>query len=390
MKTLNYMFICLLVCLSACKQDKIIGPNEDDGTIPGPVLHTVVENLPGGAKISYTLPNSSNMLYVKAEYAIREGIVREVKASYHKNFLMVEGFPDTREYDVKLYTVSRGEKSSEPVIVKINPQTPPVQEAFRSLELGETFGGISISFQNSSAADLRAVLLVPDSLGALKETSVFYTKMPAAVIAARGFESMEKRFGVYIKDRFDNRSDTLFATLTPLYEKELDKSKFKAMNLAGDYNSPNNSGRSTMDKLWDGILGSNVENMFSTLPGGPMPQRFTFDLGVEASLSRFVYYPRANGSFAYTNQPRLFEIWGTNNPASDDSWVKLRDCEMIKPSGSSLGVVTDEDRAYATAGITYEFPVGVPKVRYIRFQTNEVWSGANIAILELTFFGSDQ
>lgn len=398
MNIIRYVtFLCLVLLVQACEREFIKGPNEHDTSAPDPIRDAQVENLPGGAKITYSLPHNDNLLYVKAEYSIRSGVVREMKASYHKNFLYVEGFPGTDEYEVRLYVVNRAEVASEPVVVKINPKTPPVLEAFASLELKETFGGVSVSLENSSAADLRVYVLATDSLGQLEEKEVFYTKMKTPLVAARGFNTEERRFGVYVKDRFDNRSDTVFATLKPLFERELDKNKFKPITIGGDYTDPNNSGRSTVNKLWDGLLGSNVENMFATLPPsggrGGIPQSFSFDLGVEAQLSRFIYYPRANGSFIYSNQPRKFELWGSNNPSADgnwNSWTKLMDCEMIKPSGSPQGVVTDEDRAFAVAGVPFDFPLGIPRVRYIRFKTTEVWSGNNIAILELTFFGSDE
>jgi len=42
------------------------------------------------------------------------------------------------------------------------------------------------------------------------------------------------------------------------------------------------------------------------------------------------------------------------------------------------------------AGINFDFPEGLPPMRYIRFKTLDVWSGSNLAIYELTFFGSPQ
>lgn len=388
------LFFPLLAALLGCNEEKLIGPGVDKDSAPGPVSDVQVENLPGGARISYSLPPDENLLYVKAAYAIREGKTMEVKSSFHKNFLEVEGFPDTRPYEVKLYAVSRGEKPSEPVIVNVNPLQPPVQEAFESLELKRTFGGISVNYRNSGEADLALVVLAADSLGELRQATTYYTKMKEGIFAARGFDTLERQFGVYVRDRWDNYSDTVFVRVKPFYEKELNKDLFREVHLAGDYAQPHNQGRSRMSNLWDRDTSPTaVTALFATVPGGGFPQSFTFDMGVTASLSRLVYYPRANGSFAYTNQPRLFEIWGSNNPDSTgtwDSWTKLMDCEMIKPSGFPQGEVTEDDRAYAMAGIEYELPVGTPPVRYIRFKTLEVWSGSNISIVELTLFGNDE
>src|SRR3546814_17529019 len=89
---------------------------------PVKVSNVEVENLPGGAKISYTLPTSENILYIKAIYEIRDGVEQEVKSSYYNRSLLIEGFPDTQEYDVKLYTVSRGEVESEPMTVQVRSE----------------------------------------------------------------------------------------------------------------------------------------------------------------------------------------------------------------------------------------------------------------------------
>src|SRR3546814_8332243 len=89
---------------------------------PVKVSNVEVENLPGGAKISYTLPTSENILYIKAIYEIRDGVEQEVKSSYYNRSLLIEGFPDTQEYDVKLYTVSHGEVESEPLTVQVRSE----------------------------------------------------------------------------------------------------------------------------------------------------------------------------------------------------------------------------------------------------------------------------
>src|SRR5690606_15342415 len=121
---------------------------------PAPIRLPHVENLPGAAKISYTLPDSESLRYVKAVYEIRPGVVREAKSSLYTDNLIVDGFPASQEYVVQLYAVSRGEKESEPVTVKIHPDTPPLMEAYNSLTVDETFGGIIIQFENSGEASL--------------------------------------------------------------------------------------------------------------------------------------------------------------------------------------------------------------------------------------------
>src|SRR5688572_18843467 len=98
----------IVLFLVACSPDAT-GPLTDDNTIPGPVKNAQVKNISGGAEISYVLPESTNLLYVKAVYDLK-GVKTEVKASFYKNQLVVEGFGDVNEHEVTLYAVNRSEK----------------------------------------------------------------------------------------------------------------------------------------------------------------------------------------------------------------------------------------------------------------------------------------
>src|SRR5690606_35830153 len=77
-------------------------PAGSDKTPPGVVTNVHVENLAGKAKITYTLPDSKNLLYVKAEYTLASGEVAVAKSSFYKDTIMVEGFADTNDHEVAL------------------------------------------------------------------------------------------------------------------------------------------------------------------------------------------------------------------------------------------------------------------------------------------------
>ena len=122
----NYMryFLLLAVVIVGmiqCADDVDRGiPTLKDDAPPSPVTGVQVEAIPGGAILSYTLPKSANLLYVMAEYTIGDKLF-EKKSSFYSNNLTVEGFPDTKQYNLKLYSVSRSGTKSAPVSVKINP-----------------------------------------------------------------------------------------------------------------------------------------------------------------------------------------------------------------------------------------------------------------------------
>src|SRR5689334_16754327 len=105
--------LLLMLLIIGCKQDSI-KPISDGGAAPGPVKNAHVQNTAGGAIISFTLPDASDLLYIKAEYDLH-GTKMEARTSFYKNNLEVEGYGDTSEHSVTLYAVSRSEKVSSPV-----------------------------------------------------------------------------------------------------------------------------------------------------------------------------------------------------------------------------------------------------------------------------------
>lgn len=382
-------FLLSFALVTSCSKDKYVGPVENDSA-PAQVTQVSSRPLPGAVVISYKLPPNEALRYVKAVYEIRPGVQREVISSLYKDSLIVDGFPEVKEYQVKLYSVSFGEKISEPVTVKVTPLTSPLKEAFNSFNFDETFGGTTITFTNSGEASLAVTILTPDSVGKLKAVETYYTKSLNGKYSVRGFAAKPTVFGAVIRDRWGNVSDTLTQTLTPVFEELIPKNLFKGLVLPTDVIGGHANAAWTLDKVWDGLTGS--ASPFHTKPSSGIPQWFTIDMGRLCYLSRFKLFHRGPGtSYAYIlGDPRKYEVWGsatTPDPTGSWSgWRKLMDCESYKPSGE--GPVTSEDITYAVdQGEDFIFPEQFP-VRYLRFKVNETWGFLDyIYITELTFWG---
>ncbi len=357
----------------ACK-DTIPGPVENDGVPPGPLSQLSVTNLNGAAEISYQVPSDPDLLYVRAVYTTKQGEVRETKVSRHHSSIRVEGFGDTDAYEVELYAVDRGENASTPVQVTVHPLSPPMQLSRASLEVQPTFGGISINFDNSAKDNLAFVVLANDSLGQFVPIHTYYTRLPKGEFAVRGLASEETRFGLFVRDRWGNLSDTLYTLQTPLFEIQLDRT------LMRDYTLPTDAplGYSgSVNALFDGIL-TDSKRGYHSGDAARMPQWFTYDMGVKAKLSRLTWFMREGSNYYSLHNPRVIEIWGSNNPDPDgswDSWELLVSYEQVKPSGLPRGQLSAEDQVAAAAGETIIFPIDVPEVRYIRWKTLQNWSG---------------
>ncbi len=382
------MFLLGLLIVSCTKTDTQKPINAKAGK-PGLVSNISVTNFDGGATITYSLPAEKDGIspsYIMAEYEINKVThkKRQAKSSVYQNQITVDGFNTNGEYNVQLYSVSASEEKSEPITVKVNPGTPPFRTVLSSLELLTDFGGVATQFENPSKAKIAISIVTLNRNNEYYTAETVYTSAELGNVVARGFENKLRKFGVFVRDGFDNYSDTLWTETTPLFEKVLDKTKFREYNLPGD--NPSAYGW-VVSNLWD----NNMNAGFHSEEGIPMPIRITFDLGKVVKLSRFKIYQREDGLLYAWGNPKRWAMWGSVNPdplGSYSGWTKLRDCESVKPSKSPLGTNTPEDLTYVRAGEEFVFPLTAPEVRYIRFECLENWSNSGrLHMMELTFWG---
>jgi hypothetical protein len=395
-KALMLSGICLLLFLG-CSKDQL-KPVNDDGSVPLPVTNVKVENLSGGASITYNLPAGGKALYVLAEWE-QQGKVMTAQASYYNTSVLVEGLGDTQPRDIQLYAVGRNLKRSEPVTVQINPLTPPGLSILESLDINEDFGGLRIDFTNVNEAPVSIEVFYVNDLGVWVSKDVFYTERLSGRLFVRGFDAEERMFGFTVKDKWGNITERLTRTLTPLFEREFDKSLFSTLSptLPGDMGVYPGS---ALSNLWSGnYTGGDIESngFFRSANSVTLPAHFTFDMGVVGKLGRYVMRQRGAynppGTFIYSGGgPRRWEVWGrADRPTSGgwDGWIKLMDCEIIKPSGLPVDTRDQSDIEAAQAGHEFSFSPDLPLVRYIRINVLSNWGGVQyVNLAELSFFGN--
>lgn len=406
MKNINkWLFLLVLpvsCCFFACeKMETYNDPASSDLTKPGVVSNIKVENFNGGANITYSLPNSPNLLYVMAQYKINGVTTRETKSSYYSDTIVVDGFAKKQAYDVTLYAVSRANVKSDPVVVKVNPDTPPYLLVKPSIDAQADFGGIKITGLNPGKVNLGIILLGVDG-NTSDVIDQHYSKLETIDYSLRGYSPVAKRIGYYVVDNFGNISDTTYKTITPLFESILDRNKFFTYRLPSDgviaygWDLP---------YLWDGKTDGN-SNGWHTAPGGAMPAIATFGLGVSAKLSRFVLWERPDGSdkFAYGHgNPKVFSLWGSDvaNPRDANlplaaaegtvigDWRNLGNYNFPNPPSGALPVAhTTADNDFVKAGVSFNVPLVSPKVRYVRLSVAATWSSGTFAhAMEMAFYG---
>lgn len=388
-----------------CNEEGRLDQIDNTAPAPRPITIKKIDNIPGGAIIRYNIPDDRNLLGVKAQYERAPGEIVYSEASLYTDSLVVEGLGETKTYNVKLYSVGRNDKTSDTIQVEVNPLEPPIKTAQKNMDA--TFGGIKISFTNEARANLALVLMVEseEEDGVWTPLQTFYTKATHGNFYRRGLDSKEQKFALFVRDRWNNKSDTLIQILVPALEEEIPKINFKNMKLPGDTWQPIES-TYYLERLWDGST-SSASNIFASKATDPIPQHFTIDLGHTVSLSRFKIHHRSGREYG-DKSPRLFELWGSELPPPDgnwDNWYLLGEFEAFKPSGydedGEVGTITPDDVAYANKeGIECELIITdkiedpYRQIRYVRFKTTATYAtygtdvtNAQVYFSEITFWG---
>lgn len=382
--------ILMIVCCN--KEMGKLEPIGNSSTVPAKITDIAVANQPGKAVLTYTLPNDSNLLYVKAVYMIQSGQA-EAKASYYSNSLTLEGFGDTLEHEVKIYSVSRSEVASEPTIVKVRPLENPIWKVFRSISIATAFGGYNLTALNETKSDISILVLKKNAFNEYEvdnDKSVF-TKTDSILSKARGMDTIEYRLGFMVKDRWGNKTDTMYTIIKPLFETLFPKANFREFPLPGD--APQVTNGAALRYAWDGRLGWPGTSFTNQVPGGTGPHIVTFDMGTLGKISRVWIRPYPEGTrYYYLTTMKRFEIWGSDNPslsgALDNTWTLLGSYTVVKPSGLPYGTDNATDQTTAAAGFNWEVDLGASKVRYMRIRCLENFAGGTAqSINELAVYG---
>jgi len=391
MKYNIFMLIILGFIVFACKQEPI-GQQPIDNISPGPVSNVKVVNTAGGAILTFTLPTDEDLLYVKAVYSLKEGVMSEARSSLYKDTLKIAGFGDTLARQVKLIAVDRSRNESSEIDVTIKPLTSSVVTIGKTLDLVADFGGITGYWNNPTRAEVSVVFLKQDKNNEYTPITTFYSTMATGQGSSKGMDSIPAKFAVYVQDRWENRSEIKYFSLTPIYETKFDRLKYKEVNLPNDAGGGGGSGWSNKANMWNDQFG---DNGFSS-PGGTgvWPQSVTIDLGVLGKVSRLKIFQRLGPYVFAEGNVKNFQIWGcqTLDPSGNwNSWTKMMDCISIKPSGLPMSQNTNEDVDRATNGEDFINSPLNAKVRYIRILVTRTWAGGdNFQISELQVFGDNR
>lgn len=411
----------IFVFLSCDHKADLNDPIGKSDAQPLPVTVKNIENINGAALVEYALPKDDNINYIEAVYKINGREVK-TKASFYTSTLLLEGFPQAGDYAVSIYSVSFSEIRSEPVTITVSPATPPYQLVAENLDVTPIFGGVKAIYTNPTKAYLQIAFFWKNELGNWEEYQTLYTSLESGEFSVRDLEAVEQSFAIVCRDRWQNVSDTLTITATPLYEELADISLIQSYPLPTDltYEYPRagvkthhtigGSGDWAGDVpvMWDGNAKAPFpsapwfffQNPNTAIPYAGLPSSITIDLGRKYMLSRIVFWPRSDRStvnyaqlYNFTH-PKKFELWGSNDPSPDgayDTWTLIKSYESVRPSGNETPGnenSTEVDRLTALNGENFDIPEGTPPYRYIRYKVFSTWGNQNYwSCSELQFYG---
>ncbi|MCY4561268.1 MAG: DUF5000 domain-containing lipoprotein [Flavobacteriaceae bacterium] len=387
---LNTFGIVLMVLFLGCDEKRII--LESDKIPPPPVSNVRFTPINGGFDILYDLPSETDVLYVLAEYTNNNGEPAEQRTSTFNNRITIIGFGDISQKTIDIYTVDRSKNKSTPVSITGVPLAPVVDIVAESLKIQPSFGGVKISWLNEKEVPIVIDIFAENEDGELEDIETVYSEQLEQTVSVRDRESVPQQFKVSVSDRYGNQSSDVFPNtpdklLTPFKETYLDKSLFQQVTLDND--DTWDAWGSSFGRMYNDNYGA--EDWAHTLGNKPRPTILTIDLGTTVELNRFKLFHRGgNWGFAHAN-PKTYTLFGSLEiPGQDghlDDWIKIRECESIKPSGLPVGTLSNEDRQAILDGEEFEID-NLVKIRYVRIAVYTAWGGNNAThIVELDFWG---
>ena len=391
MNRINLFIILFLGLMMACGEEER-WQYATDNIPPGQVTNVQVENVPGGAVITYMVPNDNDLLYVKAVYRMSDGTEVEQKSSASIPRISVEGLGRAQRQTVQLICGDRSGNESAAYTVEIDPLDAPIYEILESVAITADFGGIRIDWENPLRENIVLTIYVADEYGRFNEIQNVYSRTASGRYNLRGFPVEERTFAVSVRDRWNNKTDRVSDNYIPLLEEKLDRLKFGRWNPPGIPYSQL-AGSWVFENMFDGLL---TEPGWSFPNENILPNSITINLGQMAKLNRLVVFQRGivtNNSYLFSlYNVKRFQLYASPHPNVNQdfsTWLFMGDFESVKPSGGALGVNTDEDIAYASAGESYIIQDNSHVfVQYVRIHILETWSGSPVAqFIELEFFG---
>lgn len=386
MKKINITLLALLtlVCgmFTSC--------TDDNETTLTAVTNLSYEPTMGGAIISFTAPNSNDLLYIKAAYtnSLGENVYRAT--SIYDNKIEIDGLADeNKDYPVAITAVDKWGGETSPVMINVRPGRSYINAIADNIQIQPLCGGMVISWENpmglESADDasvnntgkpVYVVLEYTDAQGNTK-TRYLTSRMKNAVAKIRGLFEGDYKVSYHIEDFSGNKTaqSELKTVMVPAeaefpkYTEEEDATqgtlrtyiwtlvpKLTTLQEAWEYKN---------SAIFNGVVDSNTKNTQdycgtdcdnssvnygSSIPWDTDQVDIVIDMHQVVSISRLKAWQRC---FKYGDQPysggnctggisddydyyqpdnlKRFKLYGSMT-LNEEDWFLIKDCDIATNS----------------------------------------------------------
>ncbi len=396
MKTNKILSILLFsfVILLGCKDD-----DSQDTTPPGSLSIENIVPTNGGGIISYSLPNDSDILFVRAEYTNSIGVDVYRVSSSHNNSIEIDGLNQNTPLQVRLFVVDENENVSQPIEVEFTPLPSFIFLVQESITITPDLGGVKLEWENIAEKTVYVHLHIVN--GADQDIRILSSNSLSESIFVRGLESVEMIFLTKVEDFDGNITDLEEkATLTPLFEEMIDKSTWTLMS---QLSVNGNAWEGETTAFWDDVVDTaetNSDNSYFIIwrdqNGGTLnwPLDIVISLNKNVRVHRFKVWQRAFWYGGPTGVPyyyqeenmRSFNLYASNNSVD---WTLLGEYDIGDPSDENGNIPQDFIDAAAN-GHDFDLEGVSEKFRYLKFSiTSNYGSDTYVHGSEITLWGLD-
>lgn len=388
------IFLISFITLLGCKDD-----DGQDSTPPGSLLVENITPTNGGGIISYSLPDDSDILFVRAEYTNSLGVDVYRVSSSHNNFIEIDGLNQNTPVQVKLFVIDENENMSQPVDIEFTPLPSFIYLVQESITITPDLGGVKLEWENVAEKTVYVHLHIVNA--GEEEIRILSSNNASESVFVRGLESVEMTFLTKVED-FDGNITELEekAILTPLFEEMIDKSTWTLMSQLS-VNGDAWEGQTTA--FWDDVVDTaetNSDNSYFIIwrdqNGGTLnwPLDIVIDLNKNVRVHRLKVWQRAFWYGGPTGIPyyyqeenmRSFDLYASNNSVD---WTLLGQFDIGDPSDENGNIPQDFIDAAAN-GHDFDLDGVSEPFRYLKFSlTSNYGSDTYVHGSEITLWGLD-
>ena len=388
------IFLISFITLLGCKDD-----DGQDSTPPGSLLVENITPTNGGGIISYSLPDDSDILFVRAEYTNSLGVDVYRVSSSHNNFIEIDGLNQNTPVQVKLFVIDENENMSQPVDIEFTPLPSFIYLVQESITITPDLGGVKLEWENVAEKTVYVHLHIVNA--GEEEIRIISSNNASESVFVRGLESVEMTFLTKVED-FDGNITELEekAILTPLFEEMIDKSTWTLISQLS-VNGDAWEGQTTA--FWDDVVDTaetNSDNSYFIIwrdqNGGTLnwPLDIVIDLNKNVRVHRLKVWQRAFWYGGPTGIPyyyqeenmRSFDLYASNNSVD---WTLLGQFDIGDPSDENGNIPQDFIDAAAN-GHDFDLDGVSEPFRYLKFSlTSNYGSDTYVHGSEITLWGLD-